>query len=117
MKNQKLKRFFIELLLALTAIYCLTGAMQLTDPTRPPDATTSDSRSVEATGPLQVSAVFVYPDRRLALINNQYATVGDQVGSYTVINIQRDTVELKDSHDARVTLNVVPDIKTTVTVK
>lgn len=117
MIKQKLNTLPSKLALTLTAVFCLTGAAQLTDPTRPPDALLPDSKSFEATGPLQLTAVYVYPGRQLALINSQFAAVGDKVGTYTVINIQRDTVELKDSQGARVTLSVVPAIKTTVTVK
>lgn len=117
MIKQKLKAAPYKLALALTAVCCLTGAAQLRDPTRPPNVLLPDSKSIDTSGPLQLSAVFIYPDRRLALINSQYASVGDKVGSYTVINIQRDTVELKDTENAQVRLSVVPDVKSTVTVK
>lgn len=112
MKNQHPKPDRSVLLVALLACWYLTGATPLVDPTRPPDIRTSDSKKLADTGPLHLSAVFLYPNRRIAIISGQLAKVGDQIGAYTITNIQRDTVELKGSEESPVNLMLLPTIKT-----
>lgn len=105
-------------LLALLSVWLLTGAAQeLVDPTRPPAALLTPIQDIKVKGPLQVTAIFIYPTRRIAIINDHLAQVGDQVGSYTIINIQRDTVELKGVQDKSMVLNLVTDVKTASTTK
>lgn len=92
-------------------MFFLTGAAAIVDPTRPPDELIPATKKMKASGPLQVSAIFKYPTHQLAIINGQLATQGDQIGSYTIINIHDDTVELKGLQDKMITLQLLPTIK------
>jgi len=112
MKKQNHKPGHLVLLVALLASSCLTGAVQLVDPTRPPDALIPNSQKLAIEGPLKLTATFIYPDRRIAIISDQVVMVGNQVDTYTIINIQRDTVELKGSDETPVTLTLLPAVKT-----
>lgn len=98
-------------LLAIMAIFFLTGAAAIVDPTRPPDELIPATKKARSYGPLQLTAIFSYPTHRLAIINGQLAAMGDQIGSYTIINIQDDTVELKGLRDKSIVLPLLPSIK------
>jgi hypothetical protein len=98
---------------AALSVLLLTGAAALVDPTRPPDALLPESKGMTPASPLQLTAIFIYPDHRFAIINGQKASAGEKVGEYTIINIQRDTVELKGSQDNLVNLSLLPIIKKT----
>lgn len=108
MKNLPAKFTRIIALLILTF---LTGAANLPDPTRPPDALIPASKKLKIGGALQVTAIFIYPDRRFAFINGQLVNVGDKIGEYTIINIQHDTVELKGSKGNSMILTLLPKVK------
>jgi hypothetical protein len=111
MKNQKFNPFAAYWLLAIISSSLLTGAAALVDPTRPPNALLPESKKLSVSGPLQLSATFVYPERQYAIINGQVGAVGDKVGSYTIINIDNDTVELKGSQETPVVLSLFPTVK------
>lgn len=99
-------------IMALLMLIFLTGAVSLPDPTRPPDALIPAAKKLKIGGALQVTAIFIYPDRRFAFINGQLANLGDKIGEYTIINIQHDTVELKGSKDTSMVLTLFPKVKT-----
>jgi hypothetical protein len=99
-------------LTALLSVFFLTGAAILVDPTRPPDSLLpASSKTTSHTGPLQVSAIFIYQNYRFAIVSGQKVVPGDKVGEYTIINIQRDTVELKGSQDQSIVLSILPTVK------
>jgi MSHA biogenesis protein MshK len=105
-------------LLALLSITLLTGAAtELVDPTRPPADMLPPIQNFKVKGPLQVTAIFIYPSYRTAIINGQLVRVGDQLGSHTIINIQRDTVELSGAENKTMVLNLVTDVKSASTTK
>jgi hypothetical protein len=111
MKNSKFKKYLAQSLLASISVGLLTGAAALVDPTCPPDALLPNSKKLSVSGPLQLSATFVYPDKQYAIINGQLAALGDKVGTYTIINIGNDTVELKGSQETPVVLSLFPTVK------
>tara|TARA_R110000868_G_scaffold290766_5_gene550937 strand:+ start:3362 stop:3721 length:360 start_codon:yes stop_codon:yes gene_type:complete len=111
MKRQNFKSLAAHSLLVTLSTLLLTGAAAIVDPTRPPDSLLPESKTLNISGPLKLSAVFIYPHRRYAIISNQIATIEDKVGEYSIINIQRDTVELKSSKDDSVTLTLLPTVK------
>ena len=98
-------------LTAILSTLFLTGAAAIPDPTRPPDALIPASNKINATGTLGVTAIFVYPNHRFAIINGQMVRVGDKIGEYTIINIQHDTVELTGSQDTSLVLPILPIVK------
>lgn len=98
-------------LITTVAILLLTGATNMPDPTRPPEQLIPASKKLHQTGTMQVTAIFIYPSRRFAIISGHMASVGDKIGEYTVINIQHDTVELKGSQDTSMILQLVPMVK------
>lgn len=109
MKNQKLK---------LTALYaglflmCYSSvSLAIVDPTRPPDELIPKTTKEKVAGPLQVTAIYTYANGAKALINGDMVKVGDQVDTYTVINIRRDAVELKGAQTESIVLNLLPKVK------
>jgi hypothetical protein len=95
-------------LFILASLFLLTA---MTDPTRPPDVLLPASSKGVVAGSLQLTAIFVYPDRRIAVINGKEVRTGDTINEYTIINIQHDTVELKGSQGNLTVLTLFPQIK------
>ena len=100
MKNKPDRITLAGSLLAMLSLVFLTGATTLTDPTRPPDILIPAAKKLRMAGSMQLTAIFIYPNRRFAVINGQSVSVGDKIGEYTIINIQHDTVELKGLQDS-----------------
>jgi hypothetical protein len=98
-------------LMVLSALIFLTGADILTDPTRPPDNLIPAVKDKIVRGPLELTAIFIYPDHRFAFISDHKVSVGDKVDEYTVININRDTVELMNAREKPVVLTLLPTVK------
>ena len=111
MKNHPNNVTTAGLLAVILSAILLIGATAIPDPTRPPDALIPATNKIKVTGALTVTAIFVYPNRRFAIINGQMVSVGDKIGEYTIINIQHDTVELKGSKDSSLTLSLLPTVK------
>lgn len=82
--------FFIVLFLAI--INPLTAA-ELVDPTRPPWAI--DATPTLAKDSLVLSAIFITPKQRLAVVNDQFLKIGDHYAGFEVINIEINKVQLK----------------------
>lgn len=88
-------------------------AMAYPDPTRPPDySQTSGSKSPLLPDALTLTAVFIYPSYRIAIINNRVLKPGDQIGQYTVTTIDTNTVELVGPQHGKEILSLSPAIKT-----
>lgn len=109
MKNRKLKLTAFYLGLVLTGYSSMSLA--IVDPTRPPDELIPKNTKTKVAGPLQVTAIYTYSNGRKALINGDMVEVGDQIDSYTVINIRRDAVELKGAQADSIVLNLLPKVK------
>ncbi len=102
--------------LVILAIFLLTGAAAIVDPTRPPDHMTPANKTKGVTGTPKVSAIFITRKRNFAVINGTIADIGDQIGAYTITNIQDDTVELRGSQNDSVVLPLLPIVKKARTV-
>lgn len=91
----------------------ILGLSGMRDPTQPPGivATTKD---ITSAGPLQLTAVFIYPNYRLAIINGQMVVPGDHFGELLVTNILNDAVELMGPDDRKVILPLVIPIVTPI---
>lgn len=76
----------------------LLGADQL-DPTEPPNANTPQQTAAQ---PLVVTAIFIYPAYRVAIINGQSLMVGSHVGEFIVTTINPYTVELSGTQGKEV---------------
>ncbi|MBA3661729.1 MAG: hypothetical protein H0W64_08385 [Gammaproteobacteria bacterium] len=105
--NSRVKRFifFVALLPLLSAVV----APPLVDPTRPPDGLNPSQNT--ATGPLTVSAIYIFPTYRFAMINNLPVKVGDRIGGFTITNITSYTVELFGTQNEKLVLELVTSIK------
>jgi hypothetical protein len=88
----------------------MLGALAMQDPTRPPNVSTNPN-AAEVGQPLAVTAIFVYPNRRIAIVNGQNVVVGDHVGELTVTSINQDTVELEGPQHTREVLQLVEPVK------
>jgi hypothetical protein len=96
------------LLLALLGL--LTGFTSMIDPTRPPNV--AQLIQTTKTGETMVlSAVFLYSDRKIAIINNIPRQVGDHIGEYIVTSISLYTVELAGPDHSKEVLHIATPIK------
>jgi MSHA biogenesis protein MshK len=75
---------------------------ELHDPTRPANYL---QKQVAPGAPeeLHLDAVIVSPDRRIAVINGQYLSMGDEIVGSHIVDIQANTVQL-DGPGGRITL-------------
>ena len=87
----------------------LLGAT-LIDPTRPPGADITSQAEV-AGSPLQLTAVFIYPYSRMAIINGKTVRIGEHIGDFTVTSIEPFAVELTGTQDNKEVLLLVPTVK------
>jgi hypothetical protein len=116
MKNLKQQTSSLNWLLAIVAMFLLTGAAAIVDPTRPSDNLMPAGKSLVIEGKPKLSAIFIYPNRRMAIINGNLVKIGDKIDSYTIINIQDDTVELNGLLNDSLVLPLLPTIRQTRTV-
>jgi len=86
-----------------------------TDPTRPPDLVlfklNQRSANEVMNSTQRLTAIFVYPHYKIAIIDNQVKRTGDRVGEYVVTSIKRNVVELTGNHNKRMMLKLSPTIK------
>lgn len=116
MKKQN-PREMMKIILAMSTALWVTAGVAMVDPTRPPDNLIPAGNILKSSRAPVLSAIYISPKRRFALINNELVKAGDKVGAYTIINIQRDTVELTDSQSTPVTLFLLPTVKQARTVQ
>jgi len=93
----------------LFAPFCANAA-ELVDPTRPPDSQFV-TKPVNAGQPLSLTAIFIYPNYRLAIINGQPLMVGDHINEFTITAITPFTVELMRSQDSKEVLSLTLTVK------
>jgi hypothetical protein len=98
----------LSCLLALAVLSLLMGFDSLRDPTRPPGYLVTGANTAD---PLQLSAIFIYPHRRIAVIGNQSLTVGDKFGEYTITTITPNTVELVGPAGKLELLQLLPSVR------
>src|SRR3990167_5164008 len=93
----------IAYLLLMILLPGWTGAVEMVDPTRPPDRVLTPAKAQ----PLTLTAIFIYPHKRIAIINGQAVTMGDRVGEFTITSINTYSVELVGSQNNREMLQLV----------
>ena len=80
------------------ALPALAQTAGLTDPTRPPNASTiaasSGASDAAAAGP-RLQSVLLSPDRKLAIIDGETVALGGSVGGATLVQISETGVTLK----------------------
>jgi MSHA biogenesis protein MshK len=77
---------------------------ELRDPTRPEGFV--DKSTEVRTDSLELNAIFISSQRKVAVINGQVVKVGDEVSGVKVISIDENSVELEGA-DNRMTLYLV----------
>ncbi len=73
-------------------LFFLLGALPTIDPTRPPKVNTNAQATPSE--PYELTAVFLYPQYSIAIINEQTYKVGDKIDEFTITTIHPNTVEL-----------------------
>ncbi|TAK74636.1 MAG: hypothetical protein EPO11_06605 [Gammaproteobacteria bacterium] len=89
----------------------LLGASTMIDPTRPPGTLFNPAGTDSSAGSLTVSAIFIYPNYRVAIINGRPVMVGDHLGDFTITSIMPFTVELIGSQNNQEVLPLVATVK------
>ena len=90
---KKIAKIFHFFLLSFILFPLLVNASLIKDPTRPPRQTLA-LPSINETQDLELTAIFVYPNQKFAIIDGKRVTVGDTMGELTVTVITPNTVEL-----------------------
>lgn len=85
------------------------GAVSLVDPTKPPQL--SPTNEITEQKSLNLTAVFIYPAYRLAIINGKAVMVGDKIEEFTVTTITPYTVELSGMNDHKEILQLTLPIR------
>lgn len=98
--------------LSLSLALGSTTVHAYSDPTRPPNAEAPAAISTtESVSSFNLTAVFISPNQRLAIINDQAIKLGDKIGQYTVTTIDTNAVELTGPQDSHETLFLSPTVK------
>lgn len=113
--NKLVRLVVYKLTLTVPILLMLMGGVELRDPTKPPDApgvtSVTGSSSAEASG--TVTAIFDYPDHRVAIVDNRVVQQGDRIGEFTITAITPYTVELAGTNNSKQVLELVSTIKKT----
>ena len=92
-----------------SAIYAKTYVI---DPTRPsPLAQSNSDPKATEDEPQKLSAIYHYPNYKIAIIDNKIVKVGEQIGSFKVISIGENQAELTGIDNKRIMLKLSPIIK------
>ena len=75
--------------------------MALVDPTMP-----ADQQETFTSGSMDLSAIMIWKDRRLAVINGKIVHVGDSFNNARIIKIESNTVEMEGA-EGRFTLQLL----------
>lgn len=94
-----MKKSFIAVLLFFFILQIAYAALR--DPTRPADYL--QKKEGVTTQTLQLNAVLISADRKIAVINGQYLGIGGEIAGNHVVDIQSDAVQL-DGPSGRITL-------------
>ena len=91
----------------VAAATLLVGASaELVDPTMPPRHAVAGSVAPA----LRLQAIVRAPDREFAVIDGQRVEPGDRVGVWSVVEIRRDSVRLRDG-ERELALRLAPEIR------
>ena len=93
--------------IAFLYAWSITGATPRIDPTRPPK---SKMTSSTPNLPLQLTAIFIYPNYSVAIISGKAVKVGDQIDEFTVTTIRPFTVELSGPQNIKEVLQLLTPI-------
>ena len=96
----KSKRFFkFVLLLCLTLVnHIAAGALH--DPTQPPGMGYKYDETLNPASMYnyRIDGIFIGKDKKMAIINGQRVSVGDKIFNINVIDIDKNSVRLKDEN-------------------
>lgn len=98
-------------ILGISFIFLTLTAFATTfrDPTMPPDYSGDTPTYVE--GQFQLQSILISSNRRIAVINNHFYTVGDVVEQqYKLIAINDDHIILLGPKGKQITLQILPEI-------
>jgi hypothetical protein len=102
----------VIIIFSVFCLWPLTAYAQLQDPTRPPGF---DSGVVH-TGAMDLSAIFISPGQRSAVIDNNIVHVGEQFDGMKVLSIEENTVMLYGPNGA-VTVKLLETVRRVVNKK
>ena len=106
------KRDIGFLVLLLSCLPPFGSAATLLDPTRPPRAVLATlQREGNLPKPLMLTAVFIHPQYRLAIISGQAVKLGGTINGFTVTAITPYTVELLGPSNTKETLTLIEPVK------
>jgi MSHA biogenesis protein MshK len=94
----RLQKWICAFVIAI--LYSGMSFAELRDPTRPADYVDTGVESVSA---LELNAVMISPNRKIAIINGQIVKIGDEVSGSKVTSIEQNYVELEGA-DTKMTL-------------
>lgn len=77
------------------------------DPTRPPAAFLAGAASAPAEAPLQLQAILLSPQRKVATINGEQLAIGDRIRGYTLVSLGAQQAILQGPQ-GRIQLNLLP---------
>ncbi len=106
MKNNVRYLFFCFCLL----VPLWVSAENMVDPTKPPDSQ-AVVKTTTSSQPLSLTAIFIYPSYRMAIINGQTLRIGDHINEYTITAINPFTVELMRSENSKEVLSLTLTVK------
>ncbi|QHJ12528.1 hypothetical protein FX988_02785 [Paraglaciecola mesophila] len=88
-------RFFVRVLLLVSASVASAYGQVLVDPTRPFDAIPSTSANGELTDKLIVNAIFINGLHKQAIINGMRVREGQEIAGKTLVSISKSRVVLR----------------------
>lgn len=98
--------------IVLLSLLCLSTVFaDGVDPTRPPDFTSANPESNLVGGVWELGAIFISPQKKIAVINGQSVKVGDRIQGATVFSIEPNVVQL-DGSSGRISLILLEKIWT-----
>ena len=100
------RTYFILSILSMVVLPLLLGATAMHDPTEPPGYQGADAKN-----PFGLSAIFIYPHRRFAIINGAEMEVGNHLGEYIITTITPNTVELTGNGNTLEVLQLITSVK------
>lgn len=100
----------IKVIFGILLLPLLMGSTAMVDPTRPPGFTATHAAAAKE-GPLTLTAVFIYPNYQIAIINGQTAMIGDHIDEFTITSITPFTVELVGPRNNKEILPLVTPLK------
>ncbi len=91
--------FLLGVLLTVQVSTASGNSVTSSDPTKPPQLSTSSQQNQGLNSEIKLSAIFTKRDNRFAVLNDTIVTVNDVVARYRVIQINDQSVTLADTLD------------------